>query len=176
MTTGSLAASESERKWFAARSRWWNSTGGGSAVITTTSSATAGGTRRGGGGGGGKGVSASTKGIGAVKAGDGGVKFRAEWEELDKENWEWMQKMRIDPRSGELLPREEAEKESEERGECSREVRALRLGPKGTSGLGSKVREGQQVGRGWVSRNNWKIGLGLVFAWVLVNRLFGERS
>ena len=30
MTTGSVSASEAERKYHAARSRWWNSTGGGS--------------------------------------------------------------------------------------------------------------------------------------------------
>ena len=169
MTTGSLAGSESERKWYAARSRWWNSTGGGSCASSPSStdrSTTAA-----------KGVSATKRGggVGAVKAGDGGVKFRAEWEDLDGENWEWMQATRIDPRTGELLPRADAEKESEESGECSREVRALRLGPKGAaSGLGSRVREGQQVGRGWVGSHGWKIGLGLVFAWVLLGRLFAD--
>ena len=114
--------------------------------------------------------------MGAVKAGDGGVKFRAEWEDLDAENWTWMRNNRIDARTGQLLPREDAEKESEERGECSREVRALRLGPKGTAGLGSRVREGQQVGQSWLRRNQWKIGLGLVFGWVLVMRLLGGES
>ena len=155
MTTGSLAGSDSERKWYAARSRWWNSTGGGS---RTTPKA---------------GVNASTKGVGAVRAGDGGVKFRSEWEELDQENWKWMQQNQIDARTGELLPREEAEKENEERGDCSREVKALRLGPKGT-GLSSKVRDGQQAGRGWFRRHQWQLGIGLVFGWVLLTRLFAQ--
>ena len=30
--------------------------------------------------------------MGAVKAGDGGVKFRAEWAEEDKANWTWMER------------------------------------------------------------------------------------
>src|SRR5437016_10556634 len=60
MTTGSVSASPAERRYFAARSRWWNSTGGGSSENKKA------------------GVIASTKGIGAIKAGDGGVKFRAE--------------------------------------------------------------------------------------------------
>lgn len=81
MTTGSVAASESERKWAAGRSRWWNSTGGGSF---------------------------KKEGIqrGNVKAGDGGQKFRLEWPELDQENWAWMKENDIDIATGKSLRKE----------------------------------------------------------------------
>ena len=107
MTTGSINASEAERKWLAARTRWWNSTGGGSRTNKKA------------------GVTASVKGIGAVKAGDGGVKFRAEWPELDSENFDWMDKNGIDPATGELLSSPEGVAT-----ECSNEVTALLRGPK----------------------------------------------
>ncbi len=77
MTTGSVAASEAERKYHAARSRWWNSTGGGSH------------TKPGG---------PAQKGN--VKVGDGGAKFRSEWPEVDQGNWDWMKESRIDTATG----------------------------------------------------------------------------
>src|SRR4051812_15881277 len=77
MTTGSVGATEAERKWAAGRTRWWNSTGGGSWTEN------------------GKGGQK-----GNIKAGDGGVKFRAEWPELDQENWKWMKDNKIDPMTG----------------------------------------------------------------------------
>lgn len=76
MTTGSVSASVSERKWAAGRTRWWNSTGGGSWKDKKTIQK------------------------GNVKAGDGGLKFRSEWPQLDQENWKWMEENKIDPMSG----------------------------------------------------------------------------
>lgn len=75
MTTGSVGATEAERKWAAARTRWWNSTGGGSSARGAFQK-------------------------GNIKAGDGGAKFRAEWPELDKENLAWMKENGIDPATG----------------------------------------------------------------------------
>ncbi|KFZ18203.1 hypothetical protein V502_04229 [Pseudogymnoascus sp. VKM F-4520 (FW-2644)] len=57
MTTGSVAATEAERKWTTARTRWWNSTGGGSSTRLLPGMPV-------------------PKGNGAIKAGDGGAKFR----------------------------------------------------------------------------------------------------
>ncbi|KAJ6439720.1 Major facilitator superfamily transporter [Purpureocillium lavendulum] len=67
MTTGSVSTSAAERRYLASKSRWWNSTGGGSHVKNPAQK-------------------------GNVKAGDGGAKFRAEWPEVDAENWEWIKK------------------------------------------------------------------------------------
>ncbi|KAK4690253.1 ubiquitin-conjugating enzyme E2 J2, partial [Lecanoromycetidae sp. Uapishka_2] len=113
MTTGSLGAGESERKWLAARSRWWNSTGGGSSTNPV------------------KGNIATVKGVGAVKAGDGGVKFRAEWPELDEENWKWMRDNNVDAATGKVLPPPEGEGEASNVA-CSPKVAALKRGPGGT--------------------------------------------
>lgn len=157
MTTGSLNATESERKWLAARTRWWNSTGGGSRTDPK------------------KGVSASTKGIGAVRAGDGGVKFKAEWAEVDEENWEWMKKYRVNPATSELLPDPEGEEVSKE---CSPEVAALRGGPKGIgSGIGAMKDGGQaarEVGQSWVRRHYLAVGATLFLGFVLLKRIWGD--
>ena len=76
ITTGSIRASDPERKLFAARSRWGNSTNGG--------------------------TSGQTPGqrIGGIAIGDGGAKFRAEWPEVDAENRKYMRDRRIDPSTG----------------------------------------------------------------------------
>ncbi|KAL8986688.1 MAG: hypothetical protein Q9177_004038 [Variospora cf. flavescens] len=162
MTTGSVRASESERRYLAARTRWWNSTGGGS--------------RKEHGGSANKGVVATTKGVGAVKAGDGGVKFRAEWAELDEANWKWMEEHSVDPATGNLI-----QKEGEEglgAASCSKEVAALARGPNGTgSGLGSVMGGGhalQDVGNGWLRRHKVLLIGMVVVGLVLLNRTFGE--
>ncbi|PSR84084.1 ubiquitin-conjugating enzyme [Coniella lustricola] len=76
ITTGSISASNEERKMLAARSRWWNSTGGGSHD------------------------SARVAQKGNIKAGDGGKKFRAEWAEEDAENWKWIRENNVDVATG----------------------------------------------------------------------------
>lgn len=158
MTTGSLNNSEHERRWMAARTRWWNSTGGGSRTDPK------------------KGVNASTKGIGAVKAGDCGVKFRAEWPELDEENWEWMTKNRIDPATGNLLP----DPEGEQMKDCSPEVAALRRGPNGIgSGIGA-MRDGGQAardaGQSFLRRHYLALGVALLFGFVAMKRVWGDAT
>lgn len=77
MTTGSVSASETERKYHAARSRWWNSTGGGSHLKADR-----------------------TAGKNNVRAGDGGSKFKTEWPEIDQENWKWIKENKIDTATG----------------------------------------------------------------------------
>ena len=158
MTTGSVHASETERKWAAARTRWWNSTGGG-----TSSKAV-------------PGNNASTKGIGAIKAGDGGVKFRAEWPELDEENWKWMRENRVDPATGNMAPDPNAIVSST----CSPETAALRRRPGGSAaGLGAVVEGGQaarNAGQSWVRRNKFTVGALIVIGYVLLARLLGETT
>ena len=150
MTTGSLGATEAERKWYAARSRWWNTTGGGSASNPV------------------KGNNATLKGVGAVKAGDGGVKFRAEWSELDAGNWEWMEKNNVDPASGQVrqVPEEDGRGHA-----CTPEVLALRRGPNGSAGLVDAGRAARGVGDSWLWRYKYWIGFGAAVAWVTLQRL-----
>ncbi|KAL8932083.1 MAG: hypothetical protein Q9216_006970 [Gyalolechia sp. 2 TL-2023] len=162
MTTGSVRASESERRYLAARTRWWNSTGGGSRKEQFAKGSTN------------KGVVATARGIGAVKAGDGGVKFRAEWGELDEENWKWMEEHRVDPATGDLFPSEGEGNQVA----CSKEVAALARGPHG-SGLGSVVGGGQALqdaGNGWVRRHKVLVFGMVVVGFVLLNRIFGDEG
>ena len=155
MTTGSLGASDAERKWLAARSRWWNSTGGGSVKTPV------------------KGNIATVKGVGAVKAGDGGVKFRAEWPELDEENWKWMREHRIDAGTGKILPNPGDDNDNTSTA-CSPEVAALKRGPGGTTGLGDAGRAARDAGQGWVRRNKLLVVGMVVIGYVLMARLVGD--
>lgn len=154
MTTGSVRASEHERQVFAARSRWWNSTGGGSSTRSVS------------------GNGGSRTGIGAVKAGDGGAKFRSEWPELDEENWKWIKRLRVDPATGVIL------REANNSASCSPEAAALRRRATGSgSGLGAVV-EGGQVARDasqtWLGRNKYMIGALVLFSYIVIARLLGE--
>ncbi|KAJ9654899.1 Ubiquitin-conjugating enzyme E2 6 [Coniosporium apollinis] len=160
MTTGSVRASDAERRLFAQRTRWWNSTGGGTSQRSIA------------------GVSSSnSRGIGAIKAGDGGVKFKAEWPELDEENWKWMKEKRIDPVTGLVVPEVDA---AAGHGSCLPEAAALRRRPGGSqTGLGVVVEGGQVArvaGQSWVSRNKYLLGVAVLFGYVIIARLLGEGS
>jgi ubiquitin-conjugating enzyme E2 J2 len=149
MTTGSVAATEMERKAAAGRTRWWNSTGGGSHS-------------RGGDG---------TFQRGNIKAGDGGAKFRSEWPELDEENWKWMKERNVDASTGHVIVEAGAA--------CSPEaMAALRRRPVGSNGgLGAVVEGGQaarNVGQSWLRRHKLFVGAVLVFGYVLLARYLGE--
>ncbi|KAF2803778.1 ubiquitin-conjugating enzyme E2 6 [Mytilinidion resinicola] len=159
MTTGSVRATDHERKLFAARTRWWNSTGGGTSTRTIPGITTP--------------QSSNTRGNGAVKAGDGGVKFRKEWPELDEENWKIMKEKRIDPVSGLTVPAENSH------GPCSPEAAALRRRLPGGSatGVGAVVQGGQvarDAGQSWIGRNKWRIVFGAFFSYILIARMLGE--
>ncbi|PGH13709.1 hypothetical protein AJ80_06214 [Polytolypa hystricis UAMH7299] len=155
MTTGSVSASDAERRALAARSRWWNSTGGGSHIKAVA------------------GVTASIKGIGNIKAGDGGLKFRTEWPELDEENWKWMKDNRIDTATGLVKadPNSAPVK-------CSPETSALRKRPAGSApGLGAVVEGGQaarNVGQSWLRRYKVWVGLVMVLGYAFLARLFDD--
>jgi ubiquitin-conjugating enzyme E2 J2 len=154
MTTGSLHASDADRRLHALRSRWWNSTGGGSHVTTNP------------------GVTKTSKGINNIKAGDGGLKFRTEWPELDQENWKWMKDHCIDPASGHILPDQNAVPN------CSPETSALRRRLNGSSQSLGAVMEGGQVvreaGQGWIRRHKIWVGLAILFGYALVARLLRD--
>lgn len=151
MTTGSVGASEAERKWAAGRTRWANSTGNGSWKDGKTQA-----------------------NKGNVKAGDGGAKFRAEWPELDKENWKWMKDNNIDPMTGNLIPGTVASGSN-----CGGTIGGLTR-PNGSQPVVGAVVEGGRAvgeeGRSWVRRNKLLILGGVVFTYVLIARLLGDGS
>lgn len=156
MTTGSLSATEAERKLFASRSRWWNSTGGGSSSRTIPGVSTTG---------------SNGRGFGAIRAGDGGKKFKDEWPELDDDNWKSMEEKKIDPATGKaVLPPAP--------NTCAPETAALRRRPAGSNaGIGAVVGGGQVArgaGQGWFRKNRWYIAIGSIFIYVLLARLLGE--
>lgn len=156
MTTGSVSASDSERRLFAARSRWWNSTGGGSQTNLPA------------------GVTASSKGINNIKAGDGGLKFRTEWPELDQENWKWIKDSRIDAATGHIIPDPNALTSNN----CSPETSAFRRRPAGSGPRLGAVMEGghvaREAGQGWVRRHKIWVGLAVVFGYALISRLYHD--
>ena len=157
MTTGSLRASEGERKALAARTRWWNSTGGGSTSRTFPGQQV---------------PSSTSRGFGSIKAGDGGKRFNEQWPEHDEENWTWMAEHKIDPQTGKSLVLQQPS--------CSPEASALKRGTAGsTAGIGAVMDGGREVGaagQGWVRRNAWYIVLGLLFAYVLATRVMGDQT
>ncbi|KAI6784538.1 actin family protein [Emericellopsis cladophorae] len=138
-TTGGVYASNAERKLLADRSRWWNSTAGGSHLDKTSSSS---------------------------KAGDGGKRFREEWPEVDKANWEWMASNDVDTATGR---RAGADKNS-----CAK----TSLGIGGSSGhnVVDAVVQQRDAGRGWMSRHKYLIAGALLFTYVLIARLINGDS
>lgn len=150
MTTGSVRASEQERKLFAQRTKWWNSTGGGSKQTSAQSS--------------------NSRGIGGIKAGDGGAKFRLEWPEVDEENLKWMNEKHIDAVTG--LPRPAP---STSQSHCPPEVAGLRRRPGASATV---VQDAAQIardaGQGWLSRYKWHVVAGAIFMYILVARVLGD--
>ncbi|KAI9723117.1 MAG: Ubiquitin-conjugating enzyme E2 6 [Chrysothrix sp. TS-e1954] len=152
MTTGSISATDHERRLFAAQTRWWNSTGGGSTPKTIA------------------GVSGkNASGFGNVKAGDGGEKFRKEWPELDEQNWKHLKEKRIDPKTGRAVPDPSSPS-------CTPEASALRRRPLSSNGSLNAVVEGgqqaRQAGQGWISSHKVLVGFTLFVGWIAVARLF----
>nr|POF13139.1 ubiquitin-conjugating enzyme e2 6 [Quercus suber] len=160
MTTGSVSATETERKAFAARTRWDNSTGGGSTTRTLDGKAEA--------------PSSNSRGFGAIKKNSGGKAFREQWPELDEENWKWMKEHGIDPQTG----RVQAVASPAQEQNCAPEVGALRRRVGSNVGLGAVV-EGSQAARAasqsWARRNWMYMVISAVFAYVAVARIMGER-
>lgn len=157
MTTGSVAASEPERKYHAARSRWWNSTGGGSHPAST----------------GATGGSGPQHGKGNIKAGDGGAKFRSEWPDQDKENWDWMREHHVDLATG-----NKAGGAGPAGASCGPQ---LGIGGGAAAGSGHQaqavmdaVMQQREAGRGWLGRNKLLVAGAVIFVYVLIARILGE--
>ncbi|TLD32863.1 hypothetical protein PspLS_00120 [Pyricularia sp. CBS 133598] len=149
MTTGSVSATEAERKFHAARSRWWNSTGGGSHARSTGSVQK-----------------------GNVKAGDGGAKFRSEWPEVDAENWECMRKEDIDPASGQK--RNSGDGTGSGNG-CAPQLGIASAGSGNQAqAVVDVMAQRRELGQGWLWQNKFLVALGAVFVYVLIARILGS--
>ncbi|KAK5690968.1 Ubiquitin-conjugating enzyme E2 6 [Elasticomyces elasticus] len=167
MTTGSVSGTSEQRREFAARTRWWNSTGGGSTKRTLDGQPEV--------------QSSNTRGFGAIKAGDGGKKFREQWPEIDEENWKWMEQTRMDPQTGRsLAPVVQKEEGAASTSSCSPETDALRKRANvSNAGLGAVVEGGQaarEAGRGWFGRHWGKMAIAAVFAYVIAARLLSDAN
>jgi ubiquitin-conjugating enzyme E2 J2 len=170
MTTGSVRATERERKIFAARSRWWNSTGGGTTTRTIpgVSCGLAAQQRPG----------STATGVGAIKAGDGGAKFKFEWAEIDAENWKHMEEQRIDPQTGSIVSLSAASGSSNGKASCAPGADALRKAA--VNSAQGVVMEGAQnarnAGQGWLVRNKYLVVGAVFFAYVVVARMMNDHG
>jgi len=162
MTTGSVSATAEERRAHAARTRWWNSTGGGSTARLLPGQLA-------------PESNSNNKGFGAIKAGDGGRKFRAQWPEIDEANWKWIEAERIDPQSGKLLMPPITRTKS-----CTPETSALRRNARsGNAGFTSVVESSQaakQAGQSWLTRNKYYLIGGVLFFYVAVARVLQDQQ
>jgi len=157
MTTGSVSATEAERKAFASRTRWWNSTGGGSTKRTLAGQPAEPQTRQSGG----------RTGFGAIKAGDGGQRFKEHWPEEDEENWRWMETERIDPQTGRsLILQQQAQKQEAAAAADKSEASA-------TNGRRAVA---DAAPPSWLSKNKWYIVAAALFAYVLAARALGDQK
>ena len=144
MTTGSVSATEAERRFLAARSRWWNSTGGGSHL-----------------------KAGGPAGKGNVKAGDGGAKFKSEWPEEDEKNWKWMKESRVDSATGNKMdlgaPSCGPQLNIAAPGSSHQ-----------THAVMDAVIQQRDAGQGWLFRNKLMVVGGMVFLYVLIARILGD--
>lgn len=162
MTTGSITASETERKVLAAKSRWWNSTGGGSGwrdadgVVRIRE--------------GGSGVRSGGK----MGLGDAGKRFRAEWPELDLENWQWMARKGVDVATGgakQAVPPQSVASATSEKAPVG-VLHRRGLSKNAGGGVGGAQQAGAVVLRGesWVRRHRVWVGLAVLVGYVLLAR------
>ena len=160
MTTGSISAAEAERRVFAARSRWWNSTGGGSHSNLPA------------------GMTPTSRGINNVRAGDGGLKFRTEWPELDPQNWRWMKDNRIDTNTGQILPDPNSTTSwSPEAGAFRRRPNPVSSTGGSAAGQGAVVdgsHAAREAGQSWFRWNKVWVCLAVLFGYAFLTRLVND--
>lgn len=161
MTTGSISASEQERKVLAARTKWWNCTGGGSGVLDPVT-----------------GQVVPTAGSGptgrGVGWGDMGKRFRSEWPDVDRENWRWVYEKRINPATGIVMPAA-----APAHGTAAGRVGALEGSARRRQGTGTGSKPTTTAaevvvkrGESWVRRHKVLVGAIVLLVYVFVVRVF----
>lgn len=106
---------------------------------------------------------------GNIKAGDGGGKFRAEWPEMDKENWKWIKENKIDPATGIAVVDPGMTANS-----CAPAMGLRR--PSGSVPVVGAVVEGGREGGTWIGRHKLVVAGAAIFVYVLIARLLGSGS
>jgi len=168
MTTGSISATEQERRILAARSRWWNSTGGGSGVLDPVSGIVV--PNRA------PGAGIATGGSrGGVGNGDLGRKFRDEWKDVDAENWRWLKAKGFNLASGLISPPPSASARPPTSSGAAgidtegarRRQRSGSIGNTGTAGAAGVV---VRRGGGWFEGHRVFVGIVFLIAWALLAR------
>ena len=144
----------------AERSRWWNSTGGGSTKRTLAGEAGEAQTAQ-------QSSGSGRTGFGAIKAGDGGQRFKEQWPEEDEENWKWMEKEKIDPQTGRSLVLQQQVQAQEAVAAAARPAEATANARKATV---------DAAPQSWLSKNKWYIVAAAVFAYVLAARAMGDQK
>lgn len=132
MTTGSISATPAQRKQLAAMSRWWNSTGGGT----------------------------STGGGGKIGFGDGGARFRADWPEVDRDNWQWMRDHKINPQNGRVMAASTPIPTKSEGADAQEKQ------------VAERIVVAERASQSWLSRNKIMIATAIIVAWVAIGRVF----
>lgn len=168
MTTGSISATEAERKLLAQRSRWWNCSGGGSGVLDLPTGQVLPNTGNSG---------PTGRGVGW---GDMGKRFRSEWPDVDHENWDWVHEKRINAATGIVMPVASAanaagvHRNAGGRGVGGVNGRETSLGKRQTQGTTSVPTAGVVVKRGesWARRHKVLVGAIVLLVYVFVVRVF----
>ncbi|KAM0688987.1 hypothetical protein Q7P36_011063 [Cladosporium allicinum] len=106
-------------------------------------------------------------GFGAIKAGDGGQRFKEQWPEEDDENWKWMEKEKIDPQTGRSLVLQQQVQ--------AQEAVAAAVRPAEETGNGRRATI-DAAPQSWLSKNKWYIVAAAVFAYVLAARALGDQK
>lgn len=101
------------------------------------------------------------------------MKFKAEWPELDADNWKWMKDNRIDIATGNQMPDPNAVSSPN----CGPGMAGLRRPSGSQAVVGAVVEGGRAVGeegRSWLRRNKLLVAGGVIFTYVLIARLLGD--
>ncbi|KAM0719298.1 hypothetical protein Q7P37_005203 [Cladosporium fusiforme] len=162
MTTGSVKATEEERKLFASRTRWWNSTGGGSTKRTLEGQPSVEARAQ---------MSVNRTGFGAIKAGDGGQRFQEQWPEIDEENWKWMEAERIDPQTSQSIAMHPKLSQAEVEAASKRAEELVAY-----NNNNGRAETADAAGQSWLAKNKWYIVGAVLFAYVLAARAMGDQK
>lgn len=165
MTTGSISSSAADRRLLAARTRWWNSTGGGSGVLDSKLGMVVPNT-----------VAPGPTGRG-VGCGDLGKRFRTEWPDVDRENWEWMETQRVNMHTGMAMPALGSQAAAETptpTGSAVAAPGARKRAAGGASGSAATAAAGEavvRVGETWMRRHKVLVGAIVLLVYVLLARV-----
>lgn len=104
-----------------------------------------------------------------VKAGDGGAKFKAEWPEIDLENWAWIREHKVDPATGNRAVENNG-------ASCGPQLGIAAGSGHQAHAVVDAVIQQREAGQGWLFKNKLFLAGAAIFIYVLIARLVGEGS